>query len=203
MGTHIQLFYVYTHIKMTLQSNHLKLIKHYIVWEYDDEISRLRTKNRRRKCYWTIEFKFQNLTICLLYRVALIQLSHSMDMNFQFTLNNASLLSQILVNISDLRPISCVLTKLAFLIQNFSISNDLQIFFFSSHTLIDTPYHLVSTLNVNSHEIKQAKIDQSHWMSTPAISNDIRWYQIYMESKCWSALVYAHSIQIDSMSDIS
>jgi hypothetical protein len=140
---------------------------------------------------------------------------HSMNMNFHLTLNNGSMLLQAIVNISDLQAFSCAVTKLAFSIQSFNINNDLltllQTFFSTWYTLMDTPYHLASTLNVkynsviieklnvainkllnttsikdvfgkrlmsarrpcydDSRTMKQTKIDQSRWMSTPRIQS--------------------------------
>jgi hypothetical protein len=84
-------------------------------------------------------------------------------MNFHATLNNGSMLLQAIVNISDLQAFSCVVTKLAFSIQSFNINNDLltllQTFFSTWYKLIDTPYHLASTLNVKYNSVIIEKLN--------------------------------------------
>jgi hypothetical protein len=72
-------------------------------------------------------------------------------------LDGFSMLTQTTVNISDLQGFSCIVTQLAFSIQNFSINDDLlmllKTFFSSWYQLIDTPYHLSSTLNTKYNNI--------------------------------------------------
>ena len=140
---------------------------------------------------------------------------HSMDMNFHVTFNNGTVLLQAIVNMSNLQAFSCTVTKLAFSIQSFALNDDLltlvQTFFPAWYKLIDTPYHLASTLNIkynsviieklneviekllvttsikdafekrsistrrpcydDSRNVKQTKVDQSRWMSTPRIQS--------------------------------
>jgi hypothetical protein len=81
----------------------------------------------------------------------------SMSMDFNATLSAASMLTQATINIGDLQGLSCIVTRLAFSINNFSINADLlmllKTFFFTWYKLIDTPYHLASTLNMKYNSI--------------------------------------------------
>lgn len=90
---------------------------------------------------------------------------HSMDMNFHFTLNNGTMLLQAMVNMSDLQAFSCVVTKLAFSIQSFHINDDLltlvQTFLSAWYKLIDTPYHLASTLNIKYNSVIVEKLNEA------------------------------------------
>ncbi|CAF0792629.1 unnamed protein product [Adineta ricciae] len=84
-------------------------------------------------------------------------LYHSMKINFNFTISNGSVLIQAIVNTNDLQAFSCAVTNLAFSVWSFSINKDLlsllQTFFSAWYQLIDTPYHLASTLNIKYNQI--------------------------------------------------
>lgn len=102
---------------------------------------------------------------------------HGMNINFHITLNNGSMLLQSILNINNLETFSCIITKLAFSIQTFNLNKDLltliQTFFSTWYALIDTPYHLASTLNVkyNSLIIEKLNIAIKKLLNTTSIKD--------------------------------
>jgi len=102
---------------------------------------------------------------------------HSMSMDLNVTLVGGSMLMQATINISNPQAFFCTVTRLAFSIQSFSINNDLlmliKTFFVSWYQLIDTPYHLASTLNTkyNSIIIDKLNIAINKLINTTLIKN--------------------------------
>ena len=76
---------------------------------------------------------------------------HSMSMDLNATWADSSILIQAFVDMDDPGAFSRIVTKLAFSFERFNINNDLlmlfKTFFSTWYKLIDTPYHLASTLN--------------------------------------------------------
>ena len=102
---------------------------------------------------------------------------HGISMDFNATIKDASMLTQATINISDLQGFSCIVTRVAFSIQSFTINDDLlmllKTFFVTWYELIDTPYHLASTLNVKYNSIitDQLNIALSNLINTTWIKN--------------------------------
>ncbi|CAF2798165.1 unnamed protein product [Rotaria sp. Silwood2] len=102
---------------------------------------------------------------------------HGMSMDFNVTLSAASMLMQTTINISEHQGFSCIATRLAFSIQSFSINNEfvmlLKTFFSTWYNLIDTPYHLASTLNMkyNSIIVNKLNIAISNLINTTLIQD--------------------------------
>ena len=95
-----------------------------------------------------------NLILNLNGNISGLIVYHGMELNFNFSLSNSSMLLQIS---------SYTVTKLAFSIGNFKINDDLvslvQVFFSSWYTLFDTPEHLATTLNVQYNSIIVDKLN--------------------------------------------
>ena len=102
---------------------------------------------------------------------------HSMSMDLNATLAGSSMLIQAFVNMDDPRVFSRLVTKLAFSFERFTINNDLlvlfQTFFSTWYKLIDTPYHLASTLNTkyNTFIVDKLNIAVSKLINTTSFKN--------------------------------